>query len=545
MQQSPPQHQDAYFSFTVPPKSHSTTIYNNNNNNYPNHHHHHQTQSKSINNLSSLQPPPPLTINTSFQQSSSSTSQPILNIPINNHHHKTTLEPIHHDLPLYLDLLNRSPSGDSISTPSSIINHQRPSTSTGQFAFNLPTTPNNRSQLSSSFTNHHKRPISSNGLNSTTPTNSTSSSSTTSSSLTSNPLTHQNIHNLLSNYPTNQTPPLSRPIARLSLSNQSSSATTNTNTNTPNSFSLLSAPSTSFQYGIGPHNTRPMTAPGAGWDAGQFNHDYDYTSASVGLYGNGQLVSPDHLGESPEICSNNSRPTTTCATNFSSLSPDLSQSDQFLSLFPNFLSPPSTTTSIRPQTHSGTPTMGFGEHQGTATGGYPSNPLSIHDWRPNTSALGLEPSQKLSSSFHHPSYPSSAHHHSLPRLSIDSITSTHLSSSSPVTSSATSLETVHQLLPHHIPRHDSQPYHFNLLPGAPRKRARRRFDEVERLYDCNYPGCTKGYGTLNHLNAHIAMQKHGPKRLPQEFKEIRKEWRAKKKAEAEARNHNRLSNPSH
>jgi hypothetical protein len=41
------------------------------------------------------------------------------------------------------------------------------------------------------------------------------------------------------------------------------------------------------------------------------------------------------------------------------------------------------------------------------------------------------------------------------------------------------------------------------------------FSQVERLYDCNYPGCTKAYGTLNHLNAHISMQKHGPKRLPQ------------------------------
>lgn len=85
-------------------------------------------------------------------------------------------------------------------------------------------------------------------------------------------------------------------------------------------------------------------------------------------------------------------------------------------------------------------------------------------------------------------------------------------------------------------------------------------NQIERLYSCSYPGCTKAYGTLNHLNAHITMQKHGPKRLPQgerkfcfqmgldhaltvsvftrqnsEFKEIRKEWRARKKAEAEAR----------
>lgn len=104
--------------------------------------------------------------------------------------------------------------------------------------------------------------------------------------------------------------------------------------------------------------------------------------------------------------------------------------------------------------------------------------------------------------------------------------------------------------------------------------------KVERLYGCNYPGCTKAYGTLNHLNAHITMQKHGLKRMPQglspfpfglfhphllsflewltcfdllniflqhtpipfflsiEFKEIRKEWRARKKAEAEARTAN-------
>ncbi|KAH9821857.1 hypothetical protein DFH28DRAFT_882747 [Melampsora americana] len=283
-----------------------------------------------------------------------------------------------------------------------------------------------------------------------------------------------------------------------------------------------------------------MTAPGAGWDAGQFNHDYDYASASVGLYGNGQLVSPDHLGESSEL-SSNTRPTT--STNFSTFSPDITQSDPYLSLFPTFFSPPSTTTSIRPQTHSGTPTIGFGEPQRPTTA-YPSN-LSINTWHPNTTALGLEPSHKISTSY--PSFPPSnppSHPHSLPRLSIDSITS-NLSSSSPVTTSSNSLETLHQLLPHHLPGQDSQPYHFSLLPGAPRKRARRRFDEVERLYDCNYPGCTKGYGTLNHLNAHIAMQKHGPKRLPQEFKEIRKEWRAKKKAEAEARNHYHVRSVGH
>lgn len=50
---------------------------------------------------------------------------------------------------------------------------------------------------------------------------------------------------------------------------------------------------------------------------------------------------------------------------------------------------------------------------------------------------------------------------------------------------------------------------------APRKRPRRRYDEIERLYLCGWNGCEKSYGTLNHLNAHVAMQKHGEKRLPQ------------------------------
>ena len=60
----------------------------------------------------------------------------------------------------------------------------------------------------------------------------------------------------------------------------------------------------------------------------------------------------------------------------------------------------------------------------------------------------------------------------------------------------------------------AQKYNFIPLPSQPKKRPRRRFEEIERLYDCNYPGCNKSYGTLNHLNAHASMQKHGPKRLP-------------------------------
>jgi hypothetical protein len=52
-------------------------------------------------------------------------------------------------------------------------------------------------------------------------------------------------------------------------------------------------------------------------------------------------------------------------------------------------------------------------------------------------------------------------------------------------------------------------YSFVAIPGTnQRKRPRRRYDEIERLYHCNWPGCTKAYGTLNHLNAHVSMQKH-------------------------------------
>ena len=74
--------------------------------------------------------------------------------------------------------------------------------------------------------------------------------------------------------------------------------------------------------------------------------------------------------------------------------------------------------------------------------------------------------------------------------------------------------------------------------GGPRKRPRRRYDEIERLYSCSWPGCQKSYGTLNHLNAHVAMQKHGPKRSPAEFKDMRKAWRKSKREDEQRRQAN-------
>ncbi|SPQ26083.1 0fa960ca-1c3c-4c2d-acb6-72f4dc034b51 [Thermothielavioides terrestris] len=76
---------------------------------------------------------------------------------------------------------------------------------------------------------------------------------------------------------------------------------------------------------------------------------------------------------------------------------------------------------------------------------------------------------------------------------------------------------------------------FVPIPGAQQhKRPRRRYEEIERMYRCGWQGCEKAYGTLNHLNAHVTMQGHGPKRVPEEFKEVRRLWKARKK-EAEAR----------
>ncbi|KIJ20837.1 hypothetical protein PAXINDRAFT_106590 [Paxillus involutus ATCC 200175] len=86
------------------------------------------------------------------------------------------------------------------------------------------------------------------------------------------------------------------------------------------------------------------------------------------------------------------------------------------------------------------------------------------------------------------------------------------------------------------PPPNSKQYSFVALPGnAVKKRPRRRYDEIERLYRCSWPGCAETYGTLNHLNAHVTMRKHGSKRSPNEFKELRKQWRKAKKEEAEVR----------
>lgn len=67
--------------------------------------------------------------------------------------------------------------------------------------------------------------------------------------------------------------------------------------------------------------------------------------------------------------------------------------------------------------------------------------------------------------------------------------------------------------------HTSQSKH--IVPPTTRKRKRRKYREIKRYYKCQYGDCDKSYGTLNHLNFHIQLQKHGSKRLASEFKDIR------------------------
>lgn len=71
-----------------------------------------------------------------------------------------------------------------------------------------------------------------------------------------------------------------------------------------------------------------------------------------------------------------------------------------------------------------------------------------------------------------------------------------------------------------LPCNHSQDYTFApILRAQQNKRPRRRYEEIERMYKCGWNGCEKAYGALNHLSAHVAIQLHGTKRTPEEFKE--------------------------
>eukprot|EP00158_Paraphelidium_tribonemae_P001149 Partr_v1_DN24032_c1_g1_i3_m34828 putative C2H2 transcription factor (Con7) len=56
----------------------------------------------------------------------------------------------------------------------------------------------------------------------------------------------------------------------------------------------------------------------------------------------------------------------------------------------------------------------------------------------------------------------------------------------------------------------------------PPRQRRRCYEEIERHYKCNWKDCERAYGTLNHLNHHVTLQGHGPRRQPEEFRALRR-----------------------
>lgn len=57
-------------------------------------------------------------------------------------------------------------------------------------------------------------------------------------------------------------------------------------------------------------------------------------------------------------------------------------------------------------------------------------------------------------------------------------------------------------------------------PVQKSRRFRRRYYQIYRKYSCLFPGCTKSYGLLNHLNTHIVTKKHGLRKSKADFKHV-------------------------
>lgn len=51
----------------------------------------------------------------------------------------------------------------------------------------------------------------------------------------------------------------------------------------------------------------------------------------------------------------------------------------------------------------------------------------------------------------------------------------------------------------------------------PSRRFRRRYNQIIRKYNCTFQGCTKSYGSLNHLNTHIVTKNHGQRKSKLDF----------------------------
>lgn len=81
--------------------------------------------------------------------------------------------------------------------------------------------------------------------------------------------------------------------------------------------------------------------------------------------------------------------------------------------------------------------------------------------------------------------------------------------------------TQHSHPQHPHPQHPQHPptQHAN-PPPQKHRRFRRRYYQIVRKYKCTYPGCTKRYGLLNHLNTHIVTKKHGLRKSKADFKDV-------------------------
>lgn len=177
---------------------------------------------------------------------------------------------------------------------------------------------------------------------------------------------------------------------------------------------------------------------------------------------------------------------------------------------------PPMSTGGRPQTSDGIPQFGGFSHQNVSL---PSaRTITSQFAQPFSANYSLKPGFSPSPSTTTQQQPISnnmpfreARLASMPEFGIDNLQG----SSNYPANRAYSLDNRNNARPSYLNRGESSELTFVSLGGpAPKKRPRRRYDEIERLYGCGWNGCEKSYGTLNHLNAHVAMQKHGEKRLP-------------------------------
>lgn len=75
----------------------------------------------------------------------------------------------------------------------------------------------------------------------------------------------------------------------------------------------------------------------------------------------------------------------------------------------------------------------------------------------------------------------------------------------------------------HADYHYARPAAAAPQPQQKSRRFRRRYYQIYRKYSCLFPGCTKSYGLLNHLNTHIVTKKHGLRKSKADFKHIDKD----------------------